>query len=329
MQLGYDASQRRIWTAETDLTSAIGESIAHDKDLTKKLLRAASPHDAWAAAQEIGMPVVLKPQDGKQGKGATVNITTRTQVDMAYRAAAEHGEVLVEKFLPGCDFRLLVVGDALLTVRELVDIVNQDPRRGEGHATLLTKIRFDDIAMVRLQAQGLTAESIPARGQRVILRNNANLSTGGTATDVTDEVHPAIAAQAVAAAQMIGLDICGVDVVCESMLRPLQDQHGGVVEVNAAPGLRMHLAPSYRKGRAVGAAIVDELFAPSDNGRIPVIAVTGTNGKTTTTRLIAHLLTAQGLRTGMTNTDGVYINGRQTDIGDCSGPKSAQCVDAS
>ena len=256
MQLGYGASQRRVWTAETDLTSAIGKSIAHDKDLTKKLLRAA------------GMPVVLKPQDGNQGKGVTVNITTRAQVDMADRAAAEHGEVLVEKFLPGCDFRLLVVGDALLTAHELVDTVNQDPRRGEGRATLLTKIRFDDIAMVRLQAQGLTAESIPARGQRVILRNNANLSTGGTATDVTDEVHPAIAAQVVAAAQTIGLDICGVDVVCESMLRPLQDQHGRVVEVNAAPGLR----------------------------------------------------------TGMTNTDGVYINGRQTDSGDCSGPKSARNV---
>ena len=353
VQFGWGSRQRRIQAAEIDATSAVAESIAQDKDLTKKLLRAAgvpvpqgrpatNADDAWAAAQEIGLPVVLKPQDGNQGKGVTVNITTREHLDIAWRAAAEHGEVMVERFLPGCDFRLLVVGDKLVaaarreppqvvgdglhTVRELVDIVNLDPRRGEGHATSLTKIRFDDIAVVRLETQGLTPESVPAKGRRVILRNNANLSTGGTATDVTDEVHPEVAARAVAAAQMIGLDICGVDVVCESMLRPLEAQNGGVVEVNAAPGLRMHLSPSYGKGRAVGAAMVDELFPAGDNGRIPVIAVTGTNGKTTTTRLIAHLLAAHGLRTGMTNTDGVYINGRQTDSGDCSGPKSARNV---
>ena len=353
VQFGWGSRQRRIQAAELDSTSAVSESIAQDKDLTKKLLRAAGvpvplgrpasdADDAWAAALECGLPVVLKPQDGNQGKGVTVNITTREHLDIAYRAAAEHGEVLVERFLPGCDFRLLVVGDKLIaasrreppqvvgdginTVAELVDIVNQDPRRGEGHATSLTKIRFDDIAVARLDTQGLTPASIPPKGQRVILRNNANLSTGGTATDVTDEVHPEIAARAVAAAQMIGLDICGVDMVCESMLQPLEAQNGGVVEVNAAPGLRMHISPSYGKGRAVGAAMIDELFPAGDNGRIPVIAVTGTNGKTTTTRLIAHLLTAQGLRTGMTNTDGVYVNGRQTDSGDCSGPRSARNV---
>ncbi len=353
VQFGWGSRQRRIQAAEIDSTSAVAESIAQDKDLTKKLLRAAGvpvphgrpasdPDDAWAAALEIGLPVVLKPQDGNQGKGVTVNITTRAHLDIAFRAAAEHGEVLVERFLPGCDFRLLVVGDKLVaaarreppqvvgdgvnTVHELVDIVNQDSRRGEGHATSLTKIRFDDIAVARLDAQGLSPESVPPKGQRVILRNNANLSTGGTATDVTDEVHPAVAARAVAAAQMIGLHICGVDVVCESMLQPLEAQNGGVVEVNAAPGLRMHISPSYGKGRAVGVAMIDELFAADDNGRIPVIAVTGTNGKTTTTRLIAHLLAAHGLRTGMTNTDGVYIDGRQTDSGDCSGPKSARNV---
>jgi cyanophycin synthetase len=353
VQFGWGSRQRRIQAAELDATSAVAEQIAQDKDLTKTLLRAAGvpvplgrpvtdPDDAWAAAQQIGLPVVLKPQDGNQGKGVTVNITTRAQLDRAYRAAAEHGEVMVEKFLPGSDFRLLVVGSKLVaasrreppqvvgdgvhTVHELVDIVNQDPRRGEGHATSLTKIRFDDIAVTRLASQGLTSVSIPAKGQRVILRNNANLSTGGTATDVTDEVHPAVAACAVAAAQMVGLDVCGVDVVCESMLRPLEAQNGGVVEVNAAPGLRMHLSPSYGKGRAVGAAMIDELFPAGENGRIPLIAVTGTNGKTTTTRLIAHLLAAEGLRTGMTNTDGVYINGRQTDSGDCSGPKSARNV---
>ncbi|MES2242709.1 MAG: cyanophycin synthetase [Pseudomonadota bacterium] len=353
VQFGWGSRQRRIQAAELDATSAVSESIAQDKDLTKKLLLAAGvpvpmgqpvadPDEAWAAALQIGLPVVLKPQDGNQGKGVTVNIVDRDHLDIAFRAAAEHGTVMVEKFLPGNDFRLLVVGnklvaasrreppqvlgDGLHTVRELVDIVNQDPRRGEGHATSLTKIRFDDIAVARLLAQDLTPESIPARGRRVILRNNANLSTGGTATDVTGDVHPDVAARAVAAAQMVGLHICGVDIVCESVLRPLEAQNGGVVEVNAAPGLRMHLSPSYGKGRAVGGAMINELFAPGDDGRVPVVAVTGTNGKTTVTRLISHLLTASGLRCGMTNTDGVYVNGRQTDSGDCSGPKSARNV---
>lgn len=353
VQFGWGSRQRRIQAAELDATSAVSESIAQDKDLTKKLLLAAGvpvpmgrpvadADEAWAAALQIGLPVVLKPQDGNQGKGVTVNIVTREHLDVAFRAAAEHGTVMVEKFLPGNDFRLLVVGnklvaasrreppqvlgDGLHTVRELVDIVNQDPRRGEGHATSLTKIRFDDIAVARLFAQELTPESIPARGRRVILRNNANLSTGGTATDVTGDVHPEVAARAVAAAQMVGLHICGVDVVCESVLRPLEAQNGGVVEVNAAPGLRMHLSPSYGKGQAVGGAMINELFAPGDDGRVPVVAVTGTNGKTTVTRLIAHLLAASGLRCGMTNTDGVYVNGRQTDSGDCSGPKSARNV---
>ncbi|MBC7597902.1 MAG: cyanophycin synthetase, partial [Polaromonas sp.] len=353
VQFGWGARQRRIQAAELDGTSAVSESIAQDKDLTKKLLLAAGvpvpngrpvadADDAWAAAQKIGLPVVLKPQDGNQGKGVTVNIVTREHLNIAFLAAAEHGDVMVEKFLPGNDFRLLVVGnklvaasrreppqvlgDGLHTVRELVDIVNQDPRRGEGHATSLTKIRFDDIAVARLAVQDMTPESIPARGRRVVLRNNANLSTGGTATDVTSDVHPEVAARAVTAAQMVGLHICGVDVVCESVLRPLEAQNGGVVEVNAAPGLRMHLSPSYGKGQAVGGAMINELFAPGDDGRVPVLAVTGTNGKTTVTRLIAHLLTASGMRCGMTNTDGVWVDGRQTDSGDCSGPKSARNV---
>ena len=353
VQFGWGSRQRRIQAAELDVTSAVAEAIAQDKDLTKKLLRAAGVPvplgrpvtdvaDAWEAAQQIGLPVAVKPQDGNQGKGVSVNIATREHLEIAYQAAAEHGEVMVEKFLPGSDFRLLVVGDKLVaasrreppqvvgdgahTVRELVDIVNRDPRRGEGHATSLTKIRFDDIAVAQLAAQSLMPDAIPAKGRRVVLRNNANLSTGGTATDVTDDVHPAVAARAVAAAQMVGLHICGVDMVCESIHRPLETQSGGVVEVNAAPGLRMHLSPSYGKGRAVGVAMINELFPPGHDGRVPVIAVTGTNGKTTTTRLIAHLLAAHGLRTGMTNTDGVYINGRQTDSGDCSGPKSARNV---
>ena len=353
VQFGWGAKQRRIQAAEVDSTSAVAESIGQDKDLTKRLLHAAGVpvplgkpvqtlEEAWEVAQKVGLPVVVKPQDGNQGKGVTVNITDRAQLDEAFRTAAEYGTVMVERFLPGHDFRLLVVGDQLVaaarreppqvlgdgqrTVRELVDIVNQDPRRGEGHATSLTKIRLDDIAVARLTLQGLTPDSVPDKGQRVILRNNANLSTGGTATDVTDDVHPEVAARAIAAAQMVGLHICGVDMVAETVLRPLEEQGGGFVEVNAAPGLRMHLAPSYGKPRNVGQAMVDKLYAHGDDGRIPTVAVTGTNGKTTTARLIAHLFNAQGLRVGMTNTDGVYVNGRQIDSGDCSGPKSARNV---
>jgi cyanophycin synthetase len=301
-----------------------------------------SAEDAWAVAQEIGLPVVVKPRDGNQGKGVTVNIVDREHLELAYRVASEYGQPMVERFLPGSDFRLLVVGDRLIaaarreppqvvgdgvhTVGQLVDQVNADPLRGDGHATSLTKMRIDEIALARLKVQHHTLDTVPAKGERVVLRNNANLSTGGTATDVTDDVHPDVAARAVAAARMIGLDICGVDVVCETMLRPLEDQRGGIVEVNAAPGLRMHISPSYGKGRAVGEAIVDHLYAHGDDGRVPVAAVTGTNGKTTTARLITHLLQAQGLRVGMTNTDGVYVNGRQTDSGDCSGPRSARSV---
>ncbi|GAA0755485.1 cyanophycin synthetase [Ideonella azotifigens] len=353
VQFGWGAKQRRIWAAEVDSTSAVSESIAQDKDLTKTLLRAAgvpvplgrpvdSVDEAWEVALEIGLPVVLKPQDGNQGKGVTVNIVTREHLEIAYKVAEEIGQVMVEKFLPGSDYRLLVVGNKLIaaarrdpplvigdgehTVRELVTLVNADPKRGDGHATSLTKIRFDEIAVARLEIQGMTPESVPDKGQRVILRNNANLSTGGTATDVTDDVHPEVAARAVAAAQMIGLDICGVDVVCDNVIRPLEEQSGGIVEVNAAPGLRMHLSPSFGKGRPVGEAIINHLYGPGDDGRIPVVAVTGTNGKTTTTRLIAHLFTAAGLRVGMTNTDGVHVNGRQIDSGDCAGPRSARNV---
>jgi cyanophycin synthetase len=353
VQFGWGARQRRIQAAETDTTSAIAEAIAQDKDLTKSLLHAAgvpvpmgrpaqSIEDAWAIAMEVGLPVVLKPQDGNQGKGVSVNITERSAFEHAYATAERYGTVMVEKFLPGHDYRLLVVGNKLVaaarrepplvvgdgkhTVRQLVDLVNADPRRGDGHSTSLTKIRFDDIAIGRLHQQDLQPESVPAKGRRVILRNNANLSTGGTATDVTDEVHPEVAARVVEAAQMVGVDICGVDVVCETVSRPLEKQNGGIVEVNAAPGLRMHISPSFGKGRDVGNAVIDHMFPDGGNGRVPVIAVTGTNGKTTTVRLTAHLIKAQGLRVGMTNTDGVYVNGWQTDSGDCSGPRSARNV---
>ncbi|OYU46668.1 MAG: cyanophycin synthetase [Burkholderiales bacterium PBB4] len=354
VRFGWGSKQRRIQAAEMDITSAISEAIAQDKELTKKLLAAAGvpvptgrsvsdPEDAWTAALEIGLPVVVKPNDGNQGKGVTVNITTKDHLLKAYAVATEfRDDILVEKYMPGNDFRLLVVGDKLAaaarrdppkvvgdgvhTETQLVDQVNQDPRRGSGHSTSLTKIRFDDIAHACLASQGFHAESIPLKGQRVNLRNNANLSTGGSATDVTDDVHPEVAARAVAAAHMVGLDICGVDLVCDSILRPIEEQGGGIVEVNAAPGLRMHLAPSFGKGRAVGEAIISAMFKNGQNGRIPVIAVTGTNGKTTTVRLISHLLKQQGMRVGMTNTDGVYVDGTCIDTGDCSGPKSARSV---
>lgn len=354
VQFGWGSKQRRIQAAETDRTSAVAESIAQDKELTKTLLQSAgvpvpvgrpvsSAEDAWAAAGEIGGAVVVKPQDGNQGKGVTVNLTTREQIERAYAAAFKiSDEVLVERYLQGHDHRILVVGDKVIaaarreppmvigdgvhTVRELVEQVNKDPRRGTGHATSLTKIRFDDIALARLAEDGLTADSIPTKGQRVILRNNANLSTGGTATDVTDDVHPDFAARAVAAAQMVGLDIAGVDIVCNNVLRPLEEQGGGIVELNAAPGLRMHLQPSFGKGRPVGEAIIANMFEEGDDARIPLVAVAGTNGKTTTVRLIASILANTGLRVGMTSTDGVYIAGRRIDTGDCSGPKSARNV---
>ena len=354
VMFGWGSKQRRIQAAEMDRTSAIAESIAQDKELTKKLLAAAGvpvprggiasdAETAWQLAQQIGLPVVAKPKDGNQGKGVTVNIDSRESLLAAFAAAQAYGdEVIVERYLVGDDFRLLVVGNKLVaaarrdppqvigdgkhTVSQLVDMINSDPRRGSGHSTSLTRIRFDDIALARLAQQGYAADSVPARGQRVTLRNNANLSTGGTATDVTDDVHPAVAACAVEAARMIGLDICGVDMVCDSVLKPIEAQGGGIVEVNAAPGLRMHLTPSYGKPRAVGESIIEDMFPAGDDGRIPVIAVTGTNGKTTTVRLIAHLLGKSGLRVGMTNTDGVYIEGRRIDSGDCSGPKSARNV---
>ena len=354
VQFGWGSRQRRIQAAETDRSSAIAETIAQDKELTKTLLHAAgvpvpegrpvtSHEDARVAAAELGWPVVVKPQDGNQGKGVTVNIVSDDNLHIAYDTAREiSSAVMVERYMPGHDYRLLVVGDKLVaaarrdpphvigdglhTIRALVEQINSDPRRSEGHATSLTKIRFDDIALARLAAQGFDAESVPPIGTRVVLRNNANLSTGGTATDVTDDVHPELALRAVAAAQMVGLDICGIDAICESVLEPLESQGGGIVEVNAAPGLRMHLQPSFGKGRAVGEAIVAQMFLPGDDGRIPIVAVAGTNGKTTTVRLIAHLLATAGRRVGMTSTEGVYVGDQCIDTGDCSGPRSARNV---
>jgi len=354
VQLGYGSKQRRIWAASSDNASAIAEAIAKDKELTKTLLRSvgvpvptgrtvASADEAWAAAQEIGLPVVVKPQYGNHGRGVATNLMSETQVRAAYAAAREEDRtILVESFAPGLDHRILVVGDKVVaaarrepakvmgdgehTVAQLIEITNRDPRRGEDHGTSLSKIELDAIALGVLAEQGLNADSTPRRGQTVFIRRNGNLSTGGTATDVTDLVHPEIAAKAVDAARIVGLDIAGVDVVVEDISRPLEEQGGAVVEINAGPGLRMHLDPSEGKPRPVGEAIVDMLFEPGNDGRIPIVAVTGVNGKTTTTRFIAHLLKLNGLCVGMTCTDGIYVGDRRIDDGDCSGPKSARAV---
>lgn len=354
VQFGWGSKQRRIQAAEIDSTSAIGESIAQDKELTKQLLRCAgvpvpigkvadNVEDGWRAALEIGLPVVTKPFDGNQGRGVTVNIVSRDHFEIVFAVAQNYSrKVIVEKFIEGHDYRVLVVGDKLVaaarrepphvigdgvhTVRELIDIVNSDPRRGEGHGTSLTKIRIDNIVHSRLAVQGYAIDSVLPKGARAVLRNNANLSTGGTATDVTDDVHPETAARCIQAAQMVGIDIAGVDVVCQNIGLPLEEQSAGVVEINAAPGLRMHLDPSFGKGRDVGKAVIETMFGTGENGRIPVVAVSGTNGKTTTVRLIAHLIGRTGKRMGMTTTDGVYVEGRLIDTGDCSGPKSARNV---
>lgn len=354
VQLGYGSRQHRILAAETDKTSAVAESIVQDKELTKNLLSAigvpvpqgrpvTSAEDAWEAAQEIGLPVVIKPQDGNQGRGVAVNLSTRESVMTAYKLAVEEGsEILCERFAPGADYRLLVIGYKLVaasrrepplvmgdgrhSIEELVAEANKDPRRGEDHSTALSKLLLDEIAQGVLSEQGLSVDSIPAAGQIVLIRRNANLSTGGSAMDVTDLVHPEVAARVVEGVRMVGLDIAGVDVVCLDISRPLEQQGGVIVEINAAPGLRMHLEPSHGKGRPVGEAIVGTMFDDGDDGRIPIVAVTGTNGKTTTTRLMAHILRSIGKRVGMTCTDGVYIDDRRVDTGDCSGPKSARTV---
>ncbi len=353
---GQGARQRRILAAETDRTGAIAQEIAQDKELTRELLRAvgvpvpdgrpvADADDAWAAAEAIGGPVVVKPQDGNQGRGVATNLTTRDQVRAAYEVAREEsrsGGVIVERCAPGGDYRVLVVGervvavarreraqvvgDGVRTIAELVAIVNSDPRRGEDHATALSKIPLDAISLGVLESQGLTPESVPAAGQIVLIRRNANLSTGGTAEDVTDCIHPEVAARCVEAAKMIGLDIAGIDVVALDITRPLEEQRGIVVEVNAAPGLRMHLEPSHGKSQPVGEAIVDLMFRSGEDGRIPIVGITGVNGKTTTTRFIAHLLREAGRSVGMACTDGIYLDDRRIDTGDCSGPASARAV---
>jgi cyanophycin synthetase len=354
VQLGHGKHARRIQASETSNTSNIGVEIASDKELTKNLLakvgvpvpqgEVVSDADAaWQAAQEISGPVVVKPFDGNQGKAVSVNLTTEEQVRTAVELAQQVSrKVIVEQFLQGSDFRLLVIDGKLVAaaerrpaqviadgrhnIRDLVKMLNEDPRRGHGHGSALTRIRMDAAAELTLDKQNLNWESVPPPGQVIYLRDNSNLSTGGTATDVTDIVHPDNAAVAVLAAKTIGLDIAGVDVVCQSIKRPLSEQNGGIVEVNAAPGLRMHVYPSEGKSRPVGDAIVSMLFPEGTSARVPLIAITGTNGKTTVTRMIGHIYSTMKLYVGMTTTDGIYFGGVRRVKGDSAGPRSAESV---
>ncbi|HUP27399.1 MAG TPA: cyanophycin synthetase, partial [Chloroflexia bacterium] len=354
VQLGHGKFARRIQAAETSNTANIGVEIASDKELTKSLLErvgvpvpmgsvVSDADTAWGVAQSLECPVVIKPYDGNQGKAVSVDLRTEVQVRQAFALAQQISQrVIVEQYITGRDHRLLVIDGKLVaaaerrpaqvvadgrhTIRELVKMINEDPRRGHGHGSALTRIRTDAAAELTLAKQDFTWESVPGPGQVVLLRDNSNLSTGGTATDITDEVHPDNAALAVLAARTIGLDIAGVDVVCENIRRPLAEQGGGIVEVNAAPGLRMHIYPSEGKSRPVGEAIIDMLFPDGTPARVPLIAVTGTNGKTTVTRMIGHIYSTMKKYVGMTTTDGIYFAGVRRVKGDCSGPRSAEAV---
>ena len=354
VQFGQGVHQRRILTAETDGTGAIAEAIAKDKELTRGLLQAvgvpvprgravADPDDAWRAALEVGVPVVIKPRDGNQGRGVATNLTTREQVAAAYQNAVEEGNgVLVEQFARGYDHRLLVVGERLIaaarrepahvlgdgwsTIQELVRVVNRDPRRSDGHSTALSHIRLDPIALAVLGEQGYIPESIPPAGQRVLIRRNANLSTGGTATDVTDQVHPAVAACAVDAARVVGLDIAGIDLVIEDVGRPMEEQGGMIVEVNAGPGLRMHLEPSEGTPRPVGEAIVATLFPEGQSGRVPTVGLIAADGPSDVASIVARALAESGLSVGQTGPEGVTVNRRRVIGAIGNGPEGARAL---
>jgi cyanophycin synthetase len=353
-QLGYGANQRRIRASMDSLTSCIAVDIAGDKDETKYLLSEAgipvprgtlvsSEEELEQAIQQIEYPIVLKPLDGHQGKGITVGIRTREEAREALSLAQEFSEdVIVEQCIGGYDFRWLVVnyrfvaaarrraasvtGDGRSTIRQLINQVNQDPRRGEGHESTLTAIKIDSITEGILEENGVSLESVLEDGQVLALKRTANLSTGGTATDVTDEMHPSNVKLAERIARTIGLDICGIDVAAHRVDTPIIANKGAVLEVNAAPGLRMHLAPAEGTARNVAAPILDMLFPETASPRIPIVAVTGTNGKTTVTRLIAHLVQTAGYTVGFTTTDGIYIDDELIEKGDNTGPLSTQVV---
>jgi cyanophycin synthetase len=361
LRLGYGRHRRLVCAALTEQTSVIGVDIAADKVLAKRLLADAgvpvpegiaawSEQEAAAALEALGGPVVIKPRTGSQGADVTVGVATAGEAAAAYaQAAGQHAGVIVERLVPGTDYRVLVVdgrvvaaaelrpatvtGDGVSDIDQLIARVNADPRRGEGHSRELTKIELDARVIAHLAAQGLDPQSVPASGQAVTLRRNANLSTGGTSRDVTDRIHDDVADLCRRAAAVVGLDVCGVDVRLADISAPMGASPGGqpagrgaVIEVNACPGLRMHLSPDEGTPRDVAGAVIDSLYPPGAPSRIPIIAVTGTNGKTTTVRMIGHILSQAGLRVGMTTTDGVYAGGRLIYEADASGPRSAEMV---
>ncbi len=344
VQLGYGALQNRIWTAETDLTSAIAEGIAGNKDLTKGLLRGCgvpvpygevvhSPEAAWEVAQDIGGPVVVKPRDGNRGRGVMLNLRTRDEVLAAYAVArAEDPDVIVEQFIEGDEHRVLVVGgevvavvrgesawvtgDGQSTVEQLVETqINSDPRRGNADIHPLERLQpgTNSVILANLQRQQLTPGSVPANGQRVLIAANGN-----HAIECTGQIHPEVAHICTLAARVVGLDIAGIDIVCRDIARPLPDQGGAVVEVNAGPSLLMHLKPAAGQPRPVGDAIVSHLFPEGQRGRIPIVGVAGSQGTTAIARLVAWLMQLSGVRVGVACSDGLFVGARQLENGDCA-----------
>ncbi len=354
VQLGYGVNQKRVQATIASTTSSIAVEIACDKEETKNLLEASEipvprgrivydEEDLQNTINKIGYPLVTKPVNGNHGKGATTNIRNWEDAVAGLKAAKVYGRaVICEKYITGRDYRVLVVnykfvaaalrtpaavtGDGLHTIQELVDIVNQDPRRGYGHEKVLTAIKIDDFTRDILTKREYTLETVLEAGEELWLKPTANLSTGGTATDVTDYVHPTNIFMCERIARIIGLNICGIDIMAEDLSIPITETGGAVLEVNAAPGFRMHLDPTEGLPRNVAEPVIDMLYPPGTSARIPIIAVSGTNGKTTTTRLIAHIVKQMGYKVGYTTTDGVYIQNQLMMHGDCTGPVSAEFV---
>jgi cyanophycin synthetase len=354
VQLGYGVNQVRFRATMTDKTSSIAVDIAGNKDETKRILQEqaipvakgmtiSSEEDLEIALTQIGFPLVFKPLNGNHGKGATINVKTREEAIEAFAYAQKYSHrVILERFITGHDFRILVidnrmvaaaqrvpanvVGNGKNTIQELIDIENSDPRRGYGHENVLTEITVDRDTLDLLDKKGYILETIPPKSEIVYLKSTANLSTGGTSIDVTDMVHPQNVFMCERIARVIGLDICGIDIMAKNLTELLTENGGVVLEVNAAPGFRMHLAPSEGLPRNVAAPVIDMLYPLGKSARIPIIAVTGTNGKTTTTRLIAHIVKNNGFRVGFTTSDGVYIQNSMLLKGDTTGPISAEFV---